>query len=418
MSSMVPDGWESKQLIECGIGGISNGVFCDPKNVGSGYKLINVYEMYQGYGVDVNLTRRLKLTEKEFLNNKVEYGDVLFTRSSLKLEGIAYCNINLSHDDDITYDGHLMKIRPNARLVNAEYLARYCLSDFARTYFMSTAKHSTMTTIAQADIAPLKVLLPPLPEQQKIAQILTSVDEVIEKTQAQIDKLKDLKTAMMQELLTKGVCDENGKRHVEFKDSPVGMIPVGWEVVRTGDIAKSIVPGRNKPKSLDGDIPWLTISDLGDVYVSQSKTKLGITREVLADANGKTIPENTVIMTVVGEFGLSSVALCEMVINQQLHGFVCKENVDPTFLCLSLRFHKAQMDKLATKTTIAYMNKENAESILVALPTLAEQKKIVGSIMSVEEKVRQMLRKYSSLNNTKKALMQDLLTGKVRVRVS
>src|SRR5690606_10189467 len=72
--------------------------------------------------------------------------------------------------------------------------------------------------------------LPPLPEQQKIASILSSVDDVIEKTRAQIDKLKDLKTGMMQELLTKGI------GHTEFKDSPVGPIPSKWEVHRIGDL--------------------------------------------------------------------------------------------------------------------------------------------------------------------------------------
>jgi type I restriction enzyme S subunit len=70
-------------------------------------------------------------------------------------------------------------------------------------------------------------LLPPLPEQQKIAAILTSVDDVIESIQAQINKLKDLKTGMMQELLTKGV-ERDGLPHTEFKDSAVGRVPKGW----------------------------------------------------------------------------------------------------------------------------------------------------------------------------------------------
>ena len=75
-------------------------------------------------------------------------------------------------------------------------------------------------------------LFPPKPEQQKIASILTSVDEVIEKTEAQIGKLQDLKKGMMQELLTKGI------GHTEFKDSPVGRIPKGWEVKTLNEVAQ------------------------------------------------------------------------------------------------------------------------------------------------------------------------------------
>jgi type I restriction enzyme S subunit len=186
--------------------------------------------------------------------------------------------------------------------------------------------------------------------------------------------------------------------------------------VKTGEISKSIVPGRNKPKSLTGPIPWLTITDLDGIYVKESKAKLGVTREVLSEASGKTIPKNSVIMTVVGEFGTSSVAQCEMVINQQLHGFVCKDDIDPTFLCLSLRHQKLQMERLATQTTIAYMNKDNAESVLFAKPPLDEQKIIVLSIMSVEEKLMAVTLSGAKLKSIKKALMQDLLTGKVRVK--
>ncbi|AUW02884.1 restriction endonuclease subunit S [Vibrio campbellii] len=266
------------------------------------------------------------------------------------------------------------------------------------------------------DIAEARMLLPPLSEQKKIAAILTSVDDVIEKTQAQIDKLKDLKTAMMQELLTRGV-GVDCKPHTEFKDSPVGRIPKEWDVVTTGSIAKSIVPGRNKPKQMNGNIPWLTIADLGDVYVDKSKSRRGVTREVLSEAKGKTLPKNTVIMSVVGEFGLSSIAARELVINQQLHGFVCGNKVDPTFLCLSLRYHKDQMEKLATQTTIAYMNKDNAESVVLALPSLSEQRKIASVIISIEEKVKSVNKTLHAKTLVKKALMQDLLIGRVRVKV-
>ncbi|HOY23739.1 MAG TPA: restriction endonuclease subunit S [Cellvibrio sp.] len=90
------------------------------------------------------------------------------------------------------------------------------------------------------NFSPIKVKIPLLPEQQKIAAILTSVDDVIESTQAQINKLKDLKTGMMQELLTKGI------GHSAFKDSPVGTIPKAWEIFKIKDICLSIVDCVNK----------------------------------------------------------------------------------------------------------------------------------------------------------------------------
>src|SRR5690554_4828724 len=97
-------------------------------------------------------------------------------------------------------------------------------------------------TLNKEKINQIEAVLPPLSEQQKIAAILSSVDDVIEKTRAQINKLKDLKTGMMQELLTKGI-GSGGVPHTEFKDSPVGRIPVCWEVRKADDISDAIMVG-------------------------------------------------------------------------------------------------------------------------------------------------------------------------------
>jgi type I restriction enzyme, S subunit len=199
---MIPVGWDTSRLVDLSINGISNGVFKDPKNVGSGYRLINVLDMYQGFGVNLDKVELLTVSEKEFVRNKVEYGDVFFTRSSLKLEGIAFCNINLSARDDITFEGHLMRIRPDTARILPKYLAYYCLSDYARKYFMSVAKHSTMTTIGQQDIAPLNVSLPSLDEQQAIISSVDSIASKIDATSKKLISLRNIKRSLMQDLLT------------------------------------------------------------------------------------------------------------------------------------------------------------------------------------------------------------------------
>ena len=89
----------------------------------------------------------------------------------------------------------------------------------------------TRAKLNQSDLREIEILIPPLPEQRKIASILTSVDDVIETTQRQIDKLQDLKKATMNELLTKGI------GHTEFKNSELGRIPKSWEVADLGDFS-------------------------------------------------------------------------------------------------------------------------------------------------------------------------------------
>lgn len=409
MSKNVPDGWTVKKLIDCSVGGISNGVFRDPKTVGSGYKLINVLEMYKPFGIDVNSTERLPLKINEFIRNKVNHGDVFFTRSSLKLEGIAYCNINLSHDDDITYEGHLMRVVPDKRVVEPEFLARYCLSDSARTFFMSSAKHSTMTTISQSDIAPLEVLLPPLREQQKIAAILTAVDEVIESTTAQINKLKDLKTGMMQELLTKGI------GHTEFKDSPVGRIPSDWDVISIGQLGDAITgntPKTNEPENYGGVIPFISPADIGDhMYVKESKSTL----TVLGLSKTRQLPQDAILVVCIGStIGKTGIATRVCATNQQINAIVCKDN-DFRFVYYLMTYISKVIKGMAGTQAVPIINKTDFCSLLVQRPSIKEQMMISCAISAVDQKISVLEMKRNSIIATKKALMQDLLTGAVRV---
>ena len=278
--------------------------------------------------------------------------------------------------------------------------------------FLSTQQGSAREFLTQKSFALLSISLPPLSEQQKIASILTSVDEVIEKTELQISKLQDLKQGMMQELLTQGI------GHTQFKDSPVGRIPVSWEITTTGSISRSIVPGRNKPKLVQDHIPWIGIEDFDGNYLSGSKRGLGVTRESLKSAKGKTIPKNSVVTSIVGNFGFSAVTTREIVINQQLHCFICNEEIEPLFLSFCLQQQKQQMETLSTQTTISYLNKENVESVIIPLPPLAEQEKIVSILTSIDSKIEVKQQKLQQTQNLKKSMMQDLLTGKVRVSVN
>ncbi|GJD20215.1 restriction endonuclease subunit S [Rivularia sp. IAM M-261] len=187
-------------------------------------------------------------------------------------------------------------------------------------------------------------------------------------------------------------------------------IPQEWKVVKTGDVCTSIVPGRNKPKIFDGDIPWITIPDVDGLTLSASKIGLAVSREELKKAKGKTIPPNTVVMTCVGTFGIAAVTTREIVINQQLHGFICKEDVLPLYLCWVLRAKEAEMIALAGKTTIPYLNREKCESISFALPPLREQKKIAAILSSVDEAIAKTQAVIDQTRKVKQGLLQQLLT--------
>ena len=267
-------------------------------------------------------------------------------------------------------------------------------------------------------------ITPPLPEQQKIAAILTSVDEVIEITQAQIDKLKDLKTGMMQELLTVGV-GIDGKPHTEFKDSPVGRIPKGWEVHKFSSACIKITDGEHlSPKYVEGGLPILSAKDIqlygidftGAKFVSKEAHVKMLNRcnpeygDVLIVSRGATIGKTTMNNST------KSFALMGSVILLKPNRGICHGPYLSIFIAQPKI--KKNMFQLSGSSAQQAIYLKDIKEMQLPLPSMKEQVKIADSINSIDQKIIHLIEKLSSLTIAKKALMQDLLTGKVRVNVS
>ena len=113
-------------------------------------------------------------------------------------------------------------------------------------YFAANATGSTRFGLAIGTIEKLDVPTPPPDEQAKIAEVLSTVDRAIEQTEALIAKQQRIKTGLMQDLLTRGI-DEHGnlrsEQTHEFKDSPLGRIPVEWDIAPLGSVAESVTSG-------------------------------------------------------------------------------------------------------------------------------------------------------------------------------
>jgi hypothetical protein len=139
-AGVIPEDWSTTTLLKLSVTGISNGVFNDPAKVGSGYRLINVLDLYQGYSIDTKNLSRLQLAQTDFMKNKVKKGGVFFTRSSITPDGIGFCNFCNDDANDITFDGHIMKVTPNPEIANSAFLRLYCISKTARKFLVRNAK--------------------------------------------------------------------------------------------------------------------------------------------------------------------------------------------------------------------------------------------------------------------------------------
>lgn len=192
--------WTKDNLLNLSASGFTNGVFNDPAKVGSGYKLINVLDMYIDTTIDENNLSLVELSEAEFKKNKVKCGDTFFTRSSLVKSGIAYSNVYMGTSDDVTFDGHLIKMSPKLDKVDPLFLNYVLRTEAVRKQLITRGKTATMTTIGQADIAEVNIDIPSLKEQTIIANFLTSIDDKITQTQEELAAVKQYKQGLLQQM--------------------------------------------------------------------------------------------------------------------------------------------------------------------------------------------------------------------------
>ncbi|MGQ4003244.1 restriction endonuclease subunit S [Francisellaceae bacterium CB52] len=398
--------YQNYNLIELSTNGFSNGAFNDPKKIGKGYRIINVKDMYVDGTINVDALTRVDIDVKEFNSNRVEYGDIFFTRSSLVKEGIAHSNINLSLADDLTFDGHLIRIRPIANIAIPLYLYFNLKSHGVRKQLVAKGKTTTMTTIGQSDIAKTKINLPTFPEQQKIADCLSTWDESIENLKQIIEAKKFYKKGMMQKIFS---------QEIRFKDDDGADYPA-WVEKKLGECIKHI-GGTSLEKYVSDDSTYKFIS-IGNY--SKSGRYIDNGQRVLLNDKTKTklLNKNDLVMvlndkTSSGDIIGSTILVKkddEYIYNQRSERIICGSLIFPLFLWHLLNFEKfrQRVFSLSQGGTQIYINFSAVKSIDFLVPTIGEQTKIANFLSAIDEDIELLESQLTELDLQKKGLMQGM----------
>ena len=282
------------------------------------------------------------------------------------------------------------------------------------------ASGTTRTRISRRALSTITLSTPPIPEQQKIATILTSVDEVIDKTESQINKLQDLKKGMMQELLTKGI------GHTEFNDSPVGWIPLTWEAKPLGTICDLQVGYAFKSNTFsDSGIRLLRGENVGYGEASWNNTKF-LPEDLAESFSGYQLCEGDMVIGMDRTFTKSGTKISKIrqsdlpaLLVQRVGRFTTSQ-ADTTFVWQLIR-SGVYLDLLKSQEKgmdIPHLSKSEILDPFVPVPPKDEQREIGVALQSVDHLIACKASANRQATRIKKALMQDLLTGKVRVKVS
>lgn len=266
----------------------------------------------------------------------------------------------------------------------------------------------------------IELTLPPLSEQKKIAAILSSVDEAIKSTEAVIDQLQVVKTAMMYEVLARGLPG----RHTRFKQTEIGEVPSEWEVVSLDSCIEDgrpvcygiLMPGKGHP----GGVPVVKVKDIKNNRIDESNLLL-TTPELDHQYRRSRLKEGDVLLTIRGTTGrLARVpaALGNANITQDTARLSIRPslNRDYIFYCLQGPVSQRQIQDHTRGQAVKGINIGDVRQLLVPIPSSEEQAAIASMFESIAEVEQRNTDELQALRAAKAGLMTALLTGEVRVK--
>ncbi|ENM3749178.1 restriction endonuclease subunit S [Vibrio cholerae] len=279
-------------------------------------------------------------------------------------------------------------------------------------------------------IASYLIACPPFVEQQKIAEILSTVDKKIDLIDQKIAETEKLKTGLMQKLFSEGVGvqDENGnwQPHTEFQDSPFGKIPKCWSVETLGEhtikVGSGVTPKGGSKAYVDTGIPLIRSQN-----VLFGKFKLDdvafITEQQHEKMKGSQLKPKDVLLNITG----ASIGRCAVLpadfeegnVNQHVCIIRMSQAITPEFCgwFLNSNLGQKQIWNLQAGGNREGLNFQQIRSFRVPVLTVEEQCSIVEILSTVSDKLNLLEQQKAETQQLKKGLMQKLLTGEWRVPV-
>ena len=353
------------------------------------------------------------ISEKDSKGYILNEGDILFARTGATV-GKTY--LHRKNNYKYAFAGYLIRFKPDDQNLDCEFLFNLTHSKFYWSWLTSIQTWGVQPNVNAEQYSNMPILLPPLPEQQKIASILSNVDALIESTYKIIEKTERLKKGMMQKLLTKGIS------HTKFKKTK-GLfgkeieVPQEWNFVELQHYAELYVPMRDKPKKFDGNIPWLRIEDLEEKYANDSKSNQRVSLETIKEMKLRVYLIGTVLCSCSATIGVCAITTQKLTTNQTFIGITTNNLLHNHFFYYFLKTQKNYLNSVASGSTIPYISRKKFEKMRILLPPFSEQQKIASILSGIDASNYAQTQYKEKLERLKKSLMQKLLTGQIRIKV-
>ena len=292
--------------------------------------------------------------------------------------------------------------------IHPGYLDQFRKSKAWEEFVTEGGDGSVRVRIYYKDIARIGLALPSLPEQQKIADCLSSLDELIAAQARKVDALKTHKKGLMQQLFPREGETQPRLRFPEFQDAGEW---VGKQLAQLVDIQSGSTPSKANPEFWNGSVPWVSAKDMKQLFLNDAEDH--ISSSAVSDG-ARLVPSGTLLLLTRGMTLLKDVPLCllrrEMSFNQDVKALRPKAEVDGLFLVWMLIGNKQRLLEIVDIAGhgTGKLNTDELKAFELMLPQPAEQQRIANCLTSLDELITAATQKLETLKTHKKGLMQQL----------
>ncbi|WP_419510031.1 restriction endonuclease subunit S [Candidatus Allofournierella excrementavium] len=386
-----------------------NGLTKPSKVRGTGYKMINMGELFANNRIYDIPMEFVPLTDSEKKNCKVERDDLLFARQSLVLEGAGKCSIIMDVSPMTVFESHLIRIRLNHAKAHPMFYYYYFSSSCSP--IKSIVSQCAQAGIRGSDLGELYVEFPPLATQRRIADILSAYDDLIENNRKQIKLLEE----SAQRLYKEWFVDLRfpGHEHTKIMNG----VPEGWGIYRFSDkvdIMSGGTPKTDNPNYYNGTIPFYTPKDSDDAFFA-FETITNITEEGLNNCNSRLYPKNTVIITARGTVGKTTLLAVPMAMNQSCYALKSDNIKAPYYLFFALNKEIASLKAMSNGGVFNTIIVKTFDSIHIAIPSNNLITSFETLVTPIMEQIKTKTREIFVLVEARDRLLPKLMSKEVEV---
>ena len=401
----APNGWRAVTIGEVATVTPSN----VDKHVRSSEKPVLLFNYTDAYFND-QLTTRIGLsqgtaTEEEIRKFRIRQGDVLITKDSETPDDIAHSCVSVADFDDVVCGYHLAIIRSNQKVLDGFFLKRLFDLPKVRNYFSSVANGATRFGLTKPSIEKAPIVIPSLVEQQRIVAVLETWDKAIENFKKKVAVKKAVEKVLMRRLLT--------------SKSRLPGYKYKWRTAMLGNVGRIVsggTPSKKRSEYWDGNIPWISSSDLDEGDIWHARVHRYITEDAIYESATTLIPPKSVVIVSrvgVGKLFVNDVSLCT---SQDFQSLIIEDGKnDPYFIAYLLSIELQKLLLRNQGTSIKGLLKKDLEALLISVPEIVEQGSIVKVLAAADSEIAHLERKLAVIRDQKTYLLNNLMCGETRV---